>query len=64
MSSFVRTYGIKRVMSDQDFHYIALEWCDDHNYICDIHLDDLKKVDFYFKNYYEEFKSRDTNTER
>jgi hypothetical protein len=59
MSSFVRSYGIKKVVGDEDFHYLALEWCDDHNYICDIHLDDLRKVDVYFRKCYEEFKGRD-----
>ena len=59
MSSFVRSYGIKKVAGDEDFHYLALEWCDKHNYICDIHLDDLRKVDVYFRKYYEEFKGRD-----
>ena len=63
MSSFVRSYGIHKVMSNQDFHYLALEWSDEHNYVCDIHLDDLRKVDVYFRNYYEEFKIRDTDIE-
>jgi len=58
MSSFVRSYGIQRVIGDEDFHYLALEWCDEHNYVCDIHLDDLRKVDVYFRKYYEEFKDR------
>lgn len=61
MSSFARSYGVEKVMSDQDFHYLALEWCDEHDYVCDIHLDDLRKVDAYFKNYYAEFRVRDTN---
>ena len=58
MSSFVRSYGITRVIGDEDFHYLALEWCDEHDYVCDIHLDDLRKVDVYFRKYYEEFKDR------
>ena len=58
MSSFVRSYGIARVIGDEDFHYLALEWCDEHDYVCDIHLDDLRKVDVYFRKYYEEFKDR------
>ena len=36
----------------------VVEWCDEHNYVCDIHLDDLRKVDVYFRKYYEEFKNR------
>jgi hypothetical protein len=55
MSSFVRSYGRKAVI-DKKFHEIALQWCDDHNYVCDIFLDDLNKVDKYFKTYYEEFE--------
>ena len=53
MSSFSRTYGVNRVMSEQKFHVVALQWCDDHNYVCDVHLDDLNKVDVYFRNIYE-----------
>ncbi len=37
MSSFSRTYGVNRVMSEQKFHVVALQWCDDHNYVCDVH---------------------------
>ena len=57
MSSFARSYGVSKVMSDQKFHEIALEWCDEHNYVCDIHLDDLNKVDAYFKNIYENWEN-------
>jgi hypothetical protein len=53
MSSFVRTYGLSKVMNDPKFHIVALEWCDDNNYVCDISLDSLVKVDSYFKNVYE-----------
>jgi hypothetical protein len=53
MSSFSRLYGVKRVMSEEKFHEIALQWCDDHNYVCDIHLDSLTKVDTYFRKIYE-----------
>ena len=53
MSSFARLYGVERINADRKFHEIALQWCDDHNYICDIHLDDLNKVDLYFRNIYE-----------
>lgn len=53
MSSFSRTYGVNRVMSEQKFHELSLQWCDDNNYDCKIHLDDLRKVDAYFKDLYE-----------
>ena len=56
MSSFSRLYGVKRVMSEEKFHEIALQWCDDHNYVCDIHLDSLNKVDMYFRKVYEDWK--------
>jgi hypothetical protein len=56
MSSFSRLYGVKRVMSEQKFHEIALQWCDDHNYVCDIHLDSLAKVDTYFRKIYEDWE--------
>jgi hypothetical protein len=56
MSSFSRTYGVKRVMSEQKFHEIALQWCDDHDYVCNIHLDSLTKVDIHFKKIYEDWE--------
>lgn len=55
MSSFVRSYGVEKVMSKEHFHEMALQWCDDNNYTCSIHLDDLNKVDAYFRRYYEEW---------
>ena len=54
MSSFARTYGIERARKEQIFHELSLQWCDDNNYSCNIQLDNLKKVDNYFKKYYEE----------
>ena len=57
MSSFARTYGVERTMREQKFHEIALEWCDDHNYTCDVHLDNLDKVDLYFRNIYENWEN-------
>ena len=57
MSSFARSYGVSKVLSDQKFHEITLEWCDDHNYVCDIHLDDLNKVDSYFIKVYENWEN-------
>ncbi len=56
MSSFSRLYGVNRVISEQKFHEIALQWCDDHNYVCDIHLDSLTKVDTYFRKVYEDWE--------
>ena len=56
MSSFARIYGVNKTKSDERIHAFALEWCDDHNYSCDIHLDDLKKVDAYFKQQYESWE--------
>jgi hypothetical protein len=56
MSSFSRLYGVKRVMSEEKFHEIALQWCDDHDYVCDIHLDSLTKVDTYFRKIYEDWE--------
>jgi hypothetical protein len=57
MSSLSRIYGANKVKSEESFHAFALEWCDDHNYSCDIHLDDLKKVDVYFRQQYESWES-------
>jgi hypothetical protein len=56
MSSLARTYGVKRVQSEELFHVFALEWCDEHNYLCDIHLDDLNQVDIYFRQQYESWE--------
>jgi hypothetical protein len=57
MSSFARSYGVNRVMIEQKFHEIALQWCDDNNYVCNIHLDDLNKVDAYFRNIYDNWEN-------
>ena len=56
MSAFSRLYGVKRVISEEKFHEIALQWCDDHDYVCDIHLDSLTKVDTYFRKVYEDWE--------
>jgi len=56
MSSLARIYGINSVHADVRFHEFALEWCDEHDYKCDIHLDDLNEVDRYFKNKYESWE--------
>jgi hypothetical protein len=56
MSSLARIYGVKKVKNNESFHSFALEWCDKHNYTCDIHLDDLRKVDAYFKQEYESWE--------
>ncbi len=56
MSSFARIYGVNKVADDVRFHEIALQWCDDHNYVCDIHLDSLAHVDSYFRKIYEEWE--------
>jgi len=56
MSSFARSYGVEKVISEEKFHWMALQWCDDNNYTCNIHLDDLNKVDAYFRRYYEEWE--------
>jgi len=56
MSSFSRTYGVERVLIEEKFHKIALQWCDDHNYVFDVQLDSLDKVDSYFKNIYESWE--------
>jgi len=53
MSSFSRIYGVNKTKSDERIHAFALEWCDENDYVCNIHLDDLKKVDAYFKEQYE-----------
>ena len=55
MSSFARSYGVEYVKSHVKFHEIALQWCDDHDYTCDVHLDSLSKVDAHFKKIYEEW---------
>jgi hypothetical protein len=56
MSSFARLYGVEKVKSTESFHAFALQWCDDHNYVCDIHLDSLNKVDAYFRQQYESWE--------
>ena len=56
MSSFARLYGVKRVIREEKFHEIALQWCDDNNYSCNIHLDSLSNVDTYFRMIYEEWQ--------
>ena len=53
MSSFTRTYGVKRVMNEEKFHEIALFWCDINS------IDKyktLEEYDAYFKKLYEEWK--------
>lgn len=57
MSSFVRSYGVNRVMCEQKFHEIALQWCDDNNYTCNLHLDSLIHLDAYFRKVYEEWEN-------
>lgn len=57
MSSFARSYGVNRVMFEQKFHEIALEWCDEHNYVCDMHLDSLICLDAYFRKVYENWEN-------
>jgi hypothetical protein len=57
MSSFARSYGVNTVMCEQKFHEIALQWCDDNNYICNIHLDSLVNLDAYFRKVYEEWEN-------
>ena len=56
MSSLSRIYGVNKVKSEESFHAFSLEWCDEHNYKCDIYLDDLNKVDAYFKQQYESWE--------
>ena len=54
MSSFVRMYGVPKVNSEESFHAFVLEWCDDHNYSCDMLCDmSLNEIDVYFKKEYE-----------
>lgn len=53
MSSLVRSYGVNKVMAEEKFHAFSLQWCDDNDYNCNIHLDDLRKVDVYFRKLYE-----------
>jgi hypothetical protein len=55
MSSFARIYGVSKVKSEESFHSFALEWCDEHNYTCDI-LSSLTDVDDYFKKQYENWE--------
>ena len=43
-------------MRDSRFNIIAQKWCEDHNNMCDLYLDDLRKVDKYFYQYFEEKK--------
>ena len=57
MSSLARIYGIDRVICEETFHSFALEWCDEHNYKCDIHLDSLINLDNYFKKTYESWEN-------
>ena len=59
MSSFTRMYGIPKVNDEESFHAFALEWCDDHNYSCDILCDmGLNEVDVYFRKEYENWKNK------
>jgi hypothetical protein len=53
MSSLARSYGIPKVMKQEDFHFFALQWCDENNYKCDISLQNLKDLDKYFRDLYE-----------
>lgn len=53
MSSFARSYGVKRVMVEEKFHEIALFWCD-VNAINKYKT--LEEYDAYFKKIYEEWK--------
>ena len=53
MSSLARSYGVDKMKSNERFHSFALEWCDEHNYCCNIHIEDLNKVDNYFRKRYE-----------
>jgi len=53
MSSFARTYGVKRIMAEEKFHEIALFWCDVNA------IDKYKTIeeyDAYFKKLYEDWK--------
>lgn len=56
MSSFARTYGVPRTKWDQKIHEFALQWCDDHDYKCDIYLGDLKELDTYLRQEYENWE--------
>jgi hypothetical protein len=56
MSSLARIYGVPKVKSEESFHVFALEWCDEHNYRCDI-LSGLNEVDSYFKQQYESWEN-------
>lgn len=56
MSSLARTYGVSAVKSEESFHIFALEWCDEHNYICDVNLGDLREIDDYFQKQYENWQ--------
>lgn len=57
MSSFARIYGVSKINSRESLHAFALQWCDDHNYSCDILRDmDLNEVDFYFRKQYENWE--------
>lgn len=56
MSSFSRIFGVSKAKNDHKCHEIALIWCEEHNSTCDIHLDDLRKVDIYFKKVYDEWQ--------
>ena len=55
MSSLARIYGVPKVKSEESFHAFALEWCDEHNYSCDI-LGGLSEVDSYFRQQYESWE--------
>jgi len=56
MSSLSRIYGIDKLKSEEKFHAFSLEWCDEHDYNCDIHLDDLNEIDNYFRKQYESWE--------
>lgn len=51
MSSFARIYGVEYILKHKKYYMdIACKWCQEHNNTCDIFLDDLLKVDEYFKS--------------
>lgn len=56
MSSLSRIYGVNKIKNEEKFHAFALEWCDENNYSCNVHLDDLNKVDVYFRQKYESWE--------
>ena len=53
MSSFARSYGVKKIMTEDKFHEIAISWWGDNKME---KCKTLEEYDRYFKELYENWK--------